>query len=209
MKKLKKRMVEIAYKYRNSHLASGLSALPIIKEIYDNFDFKNDIFILSKGHGCLALYAVLESYGFKPDVSKIHPDINLENRISCTTGSLGHGLPMAVGMALAKKIKKEKGIVKVLLGDGECQEGTTWESLLLVEQLKLNNIGIYIDNNRYQALEKTVSPVVEMIKKLGLNSVTIKSTTKGYGLKLFEGHPDWHVHNLTEEEYKKSMEELK
>ncbi len=188
-----KRIIEIAYKYKNGHVASALSALPIIKEIYDEMDIEKDVFILSKGHGCLALYAVLESKGYKPDVSKIHPDIDIKNGISCTTGSLGHGLPIAVGMALAKKLKNESGNVSVLLGDGECQEGTTWESLLIAKKLKLNNLQIHIDNNKEQALGKTVLPAVELLHQSFGFLCWIHDTKKEFP----------HVHYLTKKEYNK------
>ena len=95
---------------------------------------------------------MLRDYGYKPDITT-HLEIDKKNGIECTTGSLGHGLPMSVGMALAKKIKKDKSKVFVLLSDGECQEGTTWESLLIASSLKLNNLIILIDYNKIQALD--------------------------------------------------------
>ena len=208
-KKLIRRMVEIDKKHKNNHLASALSSLPIIKSIYERMDLKNDVFILSKGHGCLALYTVLENYGFKPDISKSHPDIDVKNGISCTTGSLGHGICLGVGMALAKKIKKQKGIIRVLMGDGECTEGTTWESLLLIDTFKLNNIEIYIDENGYQALSKTIHPAVYWIKKLGLKNIFISKYCKGSGISIFKPYSaKYHVHPITKEEYKETMEEL-
>lgn len=180
------RMIEIAKQTHNGHLASGLSALPIIEKIYKKFDFEKDVFILSKGHGCLGLYPVLESYGFHPDVTKQHPDIDKENGIYCTTGSLGHGLPVAVGVAMAKKIKKEDGLVYVLMGDGECQEGTTWESLLVVDRFRLNNLYIYIDDNNDQAMEKTLYPAVDWIKKLHC-SYTFEKGIKLHIIKSIKG----------------------
>ena len=208
LNQLIKRMVEIDWQVKNKHLASALSALPIIKDIYENIDLENDVFILSKGHGCLAWYVVLEEYGYHPDTNKIHPDIDIKNGISCTTGSLGHGLPIAIGIALGKKLQKQKGNVYVLLGDGECQEGTTWESLLLLERLDLDNIEIHIDNNQYQALEKLVNPAIAYIEYAFKWAVIIHNKIKGTGIKLFEQHPDWHVHTLTKQEYDEIMKEL-
>ncbi len=212
LKKLKRRMVEIDYKYKNNHLSAALSALPIVKDIYERIDLNKDVFILSKGHGSLALYVVLEELGFKPDVSKSHPDIDVKNGISCTTGSLGHGLPIAVGMALAKKIKGEEGQIHVLMSDGECAEGTTWESLLIINKLNLDNIRIHIDNNGYQAIDKTVFPdAVKRAKKMN-DKVIIHITIKGQGISLYEkdsNYPDWHVHELSKEEYDEIMEELR
>lgn len=209
-KKLIRETLELSYKEGDSsHLASALSCIPLLVKIYNKMK-KEDVFILSKGHGSMALYAMLRSKGYKPDVSKLHPDIDIKNGISATTGSLGHGLPLAVGMAWAKKIKNEKGIIRVLMGDGECTEGTTWESLLIINTLKLDNLEIYIDDNGYQALSKTIHPAVSWIKKLGLKRIFTSKYCKGYGLSIFKPYDaKYHVHPITEEEYKKSMEELK
>lgn len=207
LKQLIKRMVEIDYQAKNNHLASALSALPIIANVYEKMDLQNDIFILSKGHACLALYVALEVNGYHPDLTKIHPDIDIQNGISTTTGSLGHGLPLAIGIALGKQLQHLPGKIYVLLGDGECQEGTTWESLLIQDKLQLDNLEIIIDNNQYQALTKTLYPAVDILDRNF--PLTIYEITKGTGIKLFEKHPDWHVHELTEQEYKTIMEELK
>lgn len=210
VKKLIRETLKLSYKEGDSsHLASALSCVPILSKIYDKMK-KDDVFILSKGHGSMALYVVLRAKGYKPDTSKLHPDIDVKNGISATTGSLGHGLPLAVGMAWAKKIKKEKGTIRVLMGDGECAEGTTWESLLIIDTFKINNIEIYIDDNGYQALDKTVHPAISWIKKLGIKKIFISKYCKGYGLGIFNPYyAKYHVHPLTEEEYKKSMKELK
>ena len=209
IKQLIKETLELSYKEGDSsHLASALSCIPPLVKIYNKMK-KEDVFVLSKGHGSMALYAILRNQGHKPDVSKLHPDIDVKNGIRCTTGSLGHGLPLAVGMAWAKKIKKEKGTIRVLMGDGECTEGTTWESLLVIDTFKLNNIEIYIDDNGYQALSKTIHPAVSWIKKLGVKKIFISQYCKGSGLSIFNPYnAKYHVHSITKEEYKKLMEEL-
>ncbi len=194
MNKLQKRIFEIDYKYKHNHIGSALTSLPIIEGIYNNFNFDNDVFILSKGHASVALYAVLEKYGFKPDISKLHPDIDIKNGISITSGSLGHGLPIGIGMALAKKLKNEPGIIYVLLGDGECMEGTFWESLILRKQLNLDNISIWIDYNGMGALKETSEIVMDSIHMLNESISIIKSKKK---------YP--HVYELT----KKDMEKVK
>lgn len=206
MKELVKRLVEIAYETKNKHLASGLSALPIINGIYSKME-EGDIFILSKGHGNLGLYPVLEKYGKSPNMNKAHPDIDQENGIYCTTGSLGHGLPIAVGTALGKKMKKEKGIIRVLLGDGECLEGTTFESLTIAEGLNLDNLEVYVDNNEYQAIDRTLYPAVDKLKK-AFPELIVVDGKKGSPLSIFEKNPA-HVYDLSEDTYKKLMEELK
>ena len=201
-------MVEIDHQYNHGHLPGCLSALPTIADIYAKMDLSHDVFILSKGHACAAWYAVLEKYGYHPDVSKVHPDIDPANGIPCTTGSLGHGLPIAVGMALAKRIKDEIGTVYVLLGDGECLEGTTWESLLLADQLELSNLQVIVDYNGWQGSGEVVCNRAVSMAVCLLNSARLKFNRKGIGLMLFEAHRDWHVHHLTDAEYNQIMEEL-
>ena len=152
---------------KNGHIGSSLSCIDAVDSIYKIMG-KNDHFILSKGHASLALYTILREKGFSPDVSKIHPDIDVKNGIEASSGSLGHGLPVAVGMALEKKIKKEDGIIYVLLGDGECQEGTTWESLLFASQHNLYNLCIIIDYNKLQAIDyvEDVLDIENIINKI-------------------------------------------
>ena len=124
-KKLIHRTIEIDYKQAHRHASGSLSALPIMLEIFEQMRHGSDIFILSKGHAAPAYYAILEELGYKPDISHPHPYRNLDQGISATTGSLGHGLPIAVGWALANKILGKDVRVYVLLGDGETLEGTT------------------------------------------------------------------------------------
>lgn len=207
MIKLIKEMVEIAHQTGCSHLASSLSCLPILKNIFEVMT-KDDLFILSKGHGSLSLYAILREKGLNPNIKLCHPNIDIKNGIECSTGSLGHGLPIAVGMALAKKLKNERGKVYVVIGDGECQEGSIWESLVLADQFKLDNIEVYIDGNDYQATSKVINRAHEKIQQSFSNIVRIEKTIKGGGLTLFNGHPDWHSHSLNEEEYQKIIGEL-
>ena len=126
---LKKRLLEIAYKHKLSHLGSYFSSLGIIDEIFSKKK-EDDIFILSSGHCALALYVVLEKY-HGHDAEELfkkhggHPHRDEENHIYCSTGSLGLGITVAVGRAEAIKNRK----VYVLISDGEAAEGTIWESL--------------------------------------------------------------------------------
>jgi len=217
---------------RNGHIAPALSCVEIIEAVY-NIKTNDDKFILSKGHGCLALYVKLQELGYNPDIYKGHPDIDIENGIECTTGSLGHGLPVAVGMAYAKKLKKEDGRIFVLISDGELQEGTTWESLNLTKKFNLDNLIIIIDNNRLQALEETKNVIdidYKILYNFGMVLISdghdinlIESainhpykgvkiinaiTTKGKGVLYMENKPEWHAKMPTEEEYKIACEEL-
>lgn len=147
MNDLRKRIYDITFFKKLSHLSSCLSSLPIIQEIYDKKD-EDEIFILSNGHAGLALYCVLEDrYGIDAitllDKHGIHPGKDINNKLYCSTGSLGCGLPIAVGHAIANKNKK----VWCLISDGECAEGSIWESLSFIYSNQINNLEIYVNIN--------------------------------------------------------------
>lgn len=153
MKPLEKRIMDITYQENLSHLSSTLSALPIIEEIY-NEKKDDEVFILSNGHAGLALYVVLESkYGIDPVMllhkHGIHPGKDLENKLYCSTGSLGSGLPIAVGHALADRTKN----VYCMISDGEAAEGSIWESLRFIKEAKLDNLKVYININGMSAYD--------------------------------------------------------
>jgi transketolase len=165
MKKLEKRIMDITYQEGLSHLSSTLSALPIIEEIYK--EKKDDeIFILSNGHAGLALYVVLEDlYGIDATMllhkHGIHPGKDLENKLYCSTGSLGSGLPIAVGHALADRTKN----VYCMISDGEAAEGSIWESLRFIKESKLDNLKIYVNVNGMSAYEYlNVDYLIERLK---------------------------------------------
>ena len=136
-----------------AHLGGSFSMIEILITIYDLFLKKNDKFILSKAHASFPLCILLRDKGFDPKI-KTHLEIDEKNGINCTTGSLGHGLPIATGMAFARKKQKKLGKIIVMISDGECQEGTTWESLLIANKHKLDNLIIIVDYNKLQALSK-------------------------------------------------------
>lgn len=131
------------------HYGGCFSAVEILIALYDHVLTDDDRFILSKGHACWPWYVLLREKGFNPKLTG-HPTRDEYNGVLCSTGSLGHGLPTGIGIALAKKIKGEKGRVFVLIGDGECQEGTTWESLLIAGHHKLDNLIVIVDWNGIQ-----------------------------------------------------------
>ena len=235
-KKLRKRILEKGAEENFGHFGSACSCLDAIQYLYSHVLKKEDIFILSKGHGAFALYAVLEQQGFKPEW-KAHPSVDEEQGIYATTGSLGHGLPLAIGRAFAKKVKNEPGRVFVMVGDGEMQEGSNWEGLELAKNLGIDLI-ILVDANKYQAVgpvtgttyqgndslmkkfnafgcstlridghdEKSISIVGDL--KNGLNAI-ILDTIKGKGIKeLEENHAHvWYGHQ-DPQEYKKVMNDL-
>jgi len=149
---LRLRILEKGKEKGFGHYGSIMSCVDVIKYLYDEVLTKDDIFILSKGHGAPALHAVLESKGFNPPWT-VHNIYDEENGISATTGSLGLGLPIAVGRAFAKKLKNETGNVYCMVGDGECQEGVIWESLNISHKFNLTNFILLVDYNKYQAIQ--------------------------------------------------------
>ena len=150
---LEKRIIDITFQEKLSHLSSCLSAHPIIHEIY-NEKKDDEVFILSNGHAGLALYVELEfRYNIDPIMllhkHGIHPGKDLENKLYCSTGSLGSGLPIAVGRALANRDKN----VYCLISDGEAAEGSIWESLRFINVAKLDNLKVYANINGMSAYE--------------------------------------------------------
>ena len=233
-KRLRKETLDLAIEISGGHLASAFSIVEILVALEIVLK-EDDKFILSKGHGCLSFYIALRQRGFNPTISE-HPDIQVEQGIECTTGSLGHGLPIGVGMAFAKKFKKEAGRVCVLMSDGECQEGTTWESLLLASHHKLDNLTIIIDHNKLQALgsidgilslgslnDKFTAfgcyvlevdghcppEIIKALeKKVDKPKIIIAHTIKGKGLSFAENNPVWHNRLPEGEQLKYAYREL-
>ncbi|OGE33591.1 hypothetical protein A3D83_01310 [Candidatus Daviesbacteria bacterium RIFCSPHIGHO2_02_FULL_41_10] len=176
-KDLIKRILEISFKYRLGHLGSCLSALDILDCIY-SIRKVNDPVILSSGHAGLALYVILEKYGFA-NAEKlfikhgVHPNRDLQNGIYASTGSLGQGLPIAVGMAIADR-KKE---VFCIVSDGECAEGSIWEAVRIASEQKLNNLKIVINANGYGGYDE-------------INIKSLPSRLRSFGCSVYEvdGH---------------------
>ena len=157
------------------HIGSSLSLIEILRVLYDEimtFDpndpkmVNRDRFILSKGHGCLALYALLADKGFflKSDLRSFchegsflggHPERGKVPGVEATTGALGHGLSIGLGIALAARIKEQKHRVFVATGDGEINEGSVWEAALCAGKHELDNLTIIIDYNKMQSYGKT------------------------------------------------------
>lgn len=206
-KDLKRRIVEIANKYKKYHLGSCLSAVDIIEEIY-NLKRKDEKFILSEGHAGLAFYCVLEKHeGRDPEYllkkHGIHPEKDEKNGIWCTTGSLGQGLPIALGMAIADRSKN----VYCMISDGECAEGSTWEALRIKTDFKIDNLKVYINLNGYGAYD-AINPVT-LTKRLKAfcPNINIKLTTVEQ-LPFLKGL-DAHYHAMTDDEYKEALKILK
>lgn len=176
------------------HMGSAMSLVEILRVLYDRFikfDPKNlkktnrDRLILSKGHGCLALYSILVDKKFFPrklldNTSKIgsilggHPEYLKVPGVEVSTGSLGHGMPIAVGMAIAAQIKKDKHKIYVIVGDGETNEGSIWESALAASKHKLSNLKVFVDYNKIQSYGFTkdvvdLEPITDKWKSFGFN----------------------------------------
>ena len=134
-----------------AHLGGSFSMIEMLLALHEEILTPSDKFILSKAHASFPYCIYLRESGLNPHLST-HLEIDPENNIHCTTGSLGHGLPISLGMALARKIQNKKGNIYVMISDGECQEGTTWESLLIAAKHKLDNLVVMIDYNKIQAL---------------------------------------------------------
>lgn len=181
-KTLRKRIIEQAYAYNLPHSASALSALDCIAFLYDHVMQPKDRFILSKGHGAMALYAVLEKKGIPVEWS-VHPEYDPSREILATTGSLGHGLPLGVGRAYAMKKKREDGRVFVVLGDAEMAEGSNWEALNLANALNVNLTAIVDLNNK---------GVLGPISEYGLGEAAIYNRLSAYGCRtqIIEGHTE-------------------
>jgi transketolase len=239
--KLIKRIIEVCYNSNEGHIPSSLSILDILLVLYKNFILENkNHFILSKGHASLGLYSVLEYFNLLEESldnfckfdSKLggHPSNKIKN-VESSTGSLGHGLPIAVGMALGEKINKSNKKVYVIIGDGESNEGTVWESALLASNHKLNNLYCILDYNHSNDRALIIGDMKKKLESFGwecveidghnheeiFNSLTIESdkpifiianTIKGKGCNIMENNPEWHHKMPNKEEYLKIINNL-
>ena len=192
-KKIRKNILKISHAAKSAHIASSLSIVDLIVTIYFNFmqKDKKNIFILSKGHACLAQYCLLyelgyikkktlDTFGKNGTILMSHSSHKVPG-VNLSTGSLGHGLPVSAGIALSKKIINKNGKVFVLLSDGELNEGSNWESLLFISHHNLNNLVIIIDYNKIQSLDF-------VNKTLKLQPLKKKFTSFGCKVLEIDGH---------------------
>ncbi len=150
-RKLRQDTFNAFIEHGEAHIGGTFSMIEMLLAIYEKVLKEEDKFILSKAHASFSLCLLLREKGYDPPLTT-HLEIDPQNGIHCTTGSLGHGLPLGTGMALARKLQKKPGNIYILMGDGECQEGTTWESLLIGAKHKLDNLVVLVDYNKIQAL---------------------------------------------------------
>lgn len=214
------RILDVACKAGAAHVSPAFSCVEIVDALYHGVMQHDDIFIMSKGHGCLAQYVVLE--GFKwmsgcnypncdggpatgychndcPHLDLLgkycqpggrlgaHPDYAPDIGIHASTGSLGHGLGIAAGQALAERMRKTDKRVYVLLSDGECQEGSTWEAVMVAANLHLDNLVVLVDANDWGGMEQmsVAFPVLDKVP-----SLAAKFRAFGWSAREVNGH-DW------------------
>lgn len=177
MNQLEKRIIDISYEKKIGHLSSNLNAVNIIDEIYST---KKDYepFILSSGHAALAMYVVMEKYEKVSALELyesvgVHPHRDLSKNIHVSTGSLGMGLTVAVGYALADR----KRNVYCLVSDGEAAEGSIWEALRFIYENKLDNLKVYVNVNGMSAVDFLDKEYLISRLKSFLPSINIRETT--------------------------------
>ena len=255
--KIRKIILDIIFKTKSPHIGPSFSVVEILVALYfghlnisadDLLNPDRDRFILGKGHACATLYAVLAEKGFitKDDLDGFaindgileqHPNMDLSKGIELSTGSLGHGLSVGTGMALAGKIDNKPYNIYVLLGDGELNEGSVWEAVMFAGHHKLNNLTAIVDHNKIQALGCTrdiinLEPLGEKWECFGWNvldidghnyeqifdalnslsltqpNVIILHTIKGKGISFMEDTLLWHYRAPDEKEYELALKEL-
>lgn len=191
---LKRKIIDLSYHYNLSHIGSNLTAVNIIDKIFSKKGI-DEKFVLSCGHKNLALQVILKKFGLIQRISlETHPDRITQKGIDCSTGSLGHGLSIAVGMALADRNKN----VYCLVIDGECNEGSIWEAVRIIGKHKLTNLKIYVDANDLSAYGKTdIRQIKRLFKVYGVKAKIIKTSMKPLKGLLA------HYQKLTEKEYEK------
>ncbi|MFA6196754.1 MAG: transketolase [Sulfurimonas sp.] len=251
---IRKNILKIAHSSRGPHSGTALSCVDILTVLYfdtlniPSFEDENrDIFILSKGHGAMALYATLyeKNYLSKEDFFSYyqnggalpaHLDKNTNKAIEVSSGSLGHGLPQALGFAYSKKLKNLDSKVYVLMGDGETQEGSIWEAAMLAPKMGLDNLTVFIDRNNLQGYGRpselvSFEPIDEKFRSFNWdvyrvdghnldeiqNAINTKSdkpkmiicdTTKGKGVSFMEDEMKWHYFIVTDEFLSEGTKEL-
>lgn len=249
----RKRIIDISQNVNALHAAGAFSSMEILDFIYFGLmKLKKkkflDTFILSKGHSSIAQYVILETLGIlkKSDIEKYctkdgilgaHPDYGNPG-IEASTGSLGHGMGIAAGIAYANKINRKKSNTFIVISDGELQEGSTWECIMMAANLKLSNLLCFIDHNGSQSFGITREthpsfyPIASKIRSFGWNCIEVNghnpkelmrsikklkknkpnmilcNTVKGKGVSFMENKPIWHYRSPNKDEYKIAMREL-
>lgn len=254
LKSLRRRIVCSSSIAKEGHIPTSFSILEILysyyfvqDKVYGSVNKSSNQFILSKGHAAVGLYAVLEHFQLIPsdwldEFCKFdsplggHPDAKKIPSVEASTGSLGHGLPIGVGISLGKKIQNKPGMTYVLVGDGELNEGSNWESVMVASHHRLSNLTVIVDWNgsseralslgsledKFTSFGLNVEEidghsVVELCKYFESNSslnligprVLLAKTIKGKGIKMMETSPnEWHHKVPSQEELEHLLQEL-
>jgi transketolase len=257
-KRHRKRILEMTQSVSALHVGGAFSATEIVDCIYYGLMRPGangvvgkdapDTFLMSKGHGYMIQAVILEDLGVlkRSDLAAyctptgklgVHPDYGIPG-IEASTGSLGHGLSLALGMAYAEMTRNRIGNVYTVLSDGEVQEGSTWEATLMASSLKVRNLVAFIDNNDMQSLGFThvthpsFYPVVDKFRAFGWDCVEVNGhdsfaiynavasrkgdrplmvnckTTKGRGVSYMENVPMWHYRSPNKAEYEQAVREI-
>ncbi|MDC0202165.1 transketolase [Candidatus Nitrosopelagicus sp.] len=258
-KKIRKQIVTMVFNSKSSHVGSALSIVEVLVTLYFNIlkietnieSYNNrtdrDRFILSKAHGSSALYAILAERGFFPleylkkyytndGILPGHLDRVSIPGIEFSAGALGHGFSAAIGMAISNKQSQNSGRIFVLIGDGECNEGSIWEGIMLAAHLKLDNLTAIVDYNKIQSFGRTndvinQEPIGDKWKSFGWDvievdghnfnelidafsaqhkkpKVIISHSVKGKGISFMEDKLEWHYKSPDNEQLTKALEEL-
>lgn len=253
---IRKRILEIIHEAQAAHIGSSFSVVEILLAVYRSVNIgkiknkQNDRnrVVLSKGHAAVALYVILNHLGLMSDEelktycvngSLLGEDVSHHvSHIEHSTGALGHGLSVAVGIGIGLKSKKIDSRVYVIVGDGELQEGSNWEALLLAGHLKLNNLCILIDYNKLSGIgdinsscsleplknkiesfgagvlevnghnEEEIYAAIQKTKEIEKPVAIICHTIKGKGVSFMENNNVWHYRPPNKEEYKGALLEL-
>jgi transketolase len=250
----RRRILDISQQVTALHIAPAFSCIEITDVIYHELmrleaagEYR-DVFLMSKGHGCMAQYVILEEQGVlsRKDLDDYckpngrlgaHPDYETPG-VAASTGSLGHGLGMATGQAYAEKLKGTDVLIYCVLSDGEFQEGSTWEAMMMAANLKLDNLIAFMDYNDFGGLERMSDghpafyPVVPKAQAFGWEAIEVDGhdeevmreavtgrqgsrpllvvcrTTKGKGVSYMENIAIWHYRSPNKEEYLQGLKEL-
>lgn len=244
-KEARRRVLTMIYKAQTSHIASNFSVIDIATVLYENLQPRDEV-VWSKGWAAATIYYFLAQQGKIPaeDLEKFPnaPYLGLAETsvpgVLCNGGAVGHGTPIATGIALGKKRAGIPGMVYCIMSDGELNEGVVWESTMIAAHHKLDNLVFVIDANKWQAMGRTrdicnLEPIENRFRgfgwswkrigghdyagledmigyagKTGYPLVIICDTIKGKGVSFMEDHLLYHYKNVDEETYKKAMAEL-
>tara|TARA_R100001509_G_scaffold161413_1_gene130623 strand:- start:368 stop:1015 length:648 start_codon:yes stop_codon:yes gene_type:complete len=206
---LHKRLLKLLYDHHEEHVGSCFSCVDIIDKIFKNKS-KDDIFILSNGHAAYALYCVLEKYYDHVDADELvrkhggHPNLDEKNHIYCSTGSLGMGIMIGVGRAVADPSKT----VHIMISDGESTEGSVWEALRYIEEMGVANVQVHVNANGYACYDEINIDYLERRCKAFLPRIHFHRTESETCSFPFLVGIDAHYIKINDDQYKQAMEIL-